>query len=187
MPILGIIASGISGNLYGITGSYESIATVTVGSGGSSSITFSSIPSTYTHLQIRAITQVSTTARGGVSFNGDTTLSNYENHYLYGDGASAAAGTGASSWGVVLASVSSSSFGGFVADILDYTSANKNKVWRSLSGQDTNGGGYLVLYSGVWLNTNAITSLTLYPDEDSTSGGTFAQYSHFALYGIKGA
>ena len=37
--------------------SYESIATVTVGAGGSSSISFTSIPSTYKHLQIRAITR----------------------------------------------------------------------------------------------------------------------------------
>lgn len=32
---------------------YDSIATTTVGAGGAASITFSSIPSTYQHLQIR--------------------------------------------------------------------------------------------------------------------------------------
>jgi hypothetical protein len=51
MPILGIIASAITGNL--VTTSYESIETVTVGSGGSATVTFSSIPATYTHLQIK--------------------------------------------------------------------------------------------------------------------------------------
>ena len=45
MPILGVIASGISGNLYGITGSYESIATVALTS-NTATITFSSIPQT---------------------------------------------------------------------------------------------------------------------------------------------
>jgi hypothetical protein len=53
MPILGIIASAITGNL--VTTSYESIATVTVGGGGSATIDFTSIPATYTHLQIRGI------------------------------------------------------------------------------------------------------------------------------------
>jgi hypothetical protein len=54
MPILGIIASAITGNL--VTTSYESIETVTVGSGGSATVlTFSSIPATYTHLQIRVL------------------------------------------------------------------------------------------------------------------------------------
>ena len=53
-PILGIWASQ-NYSRYSITGSYESIATVTVGSGGSSYIEFTSIPGTYTHLQIRGI------------------------------------------------------------------------------------------------------------------------------------
>jgi hypothetical protein len=53
MPILGIIASAITGNL--VTTSYESIATVTVGGGGAATVAFTSIPATYTHLQIRGI------------------------------------------------------------------------------------------------------------------------------------
>jgi hypothetical protein len=183
MPILGILASSVPV----AAGDYESIATVTVGSGGSSSITFSSIPSTYAHLQLRVITQVSTTARFGTSFNSDTTLSNYRTHYLYGTGSAAAAGTGASSWGIGAAEVSSSSFGAAVIDILDYKDTNKYKTIRSLSGYDTNGGGLMVLYSGLWMSTSAISSMTIYPAENSTSGGTFSQYSHFALYGIKSA
>ena len=183
MPILGILASSVPV----AAGDYESIATVTVGSGGSSSITFSSIPSTYAHLQLRVITQVSTTARFGTSFNSVTTLSNYRTHYLYGTGSAAGAGTGASSWGIGAAEVSSSSFGAAVIDILDYKDTNKYKTIRSLSGYDTNGGGLMVLYSGLWMSTSAISSMTIYPAENSTSGGTFSQYSHFALYGIKSA
>jgi hypothetical protein len=52
-PILGILASGMSGNLWAPGKDFDSIATTTVGAGGASTITFSSIPSTYRHLQIR--------------------------------------------------------------------------------------------------------------------------------------
>jgi len=92
-PILGIWASQISGHLFAPSGAYDSIATTTVGAGGTSSITFNSIPSTYTHLQIRAFTGTSTiyvSNAGYVSFNGDTTTSNYNDHAIYGSGASAA-------------------------------------------------------------------------------------------------
>jgi hypothetical protein len=184
-PILGIWASQ-NYSRYSITGSYESIATTTVGAGGSTSITFSSIPSTYTHLQLRVLTQVSTTARFGISFNSDTTLANYRTHYLYGDGTSAGAGTGASSWGIGAATSTSSNYGATVADILDYGNTNKYKTIRSLSGYDNNGSGLMVLYSGLWMSTSAVSSMTIYPAENSTSGGTFSQYSSFALYGIRG-
>ena len=54
MPILGIIASSIQGSK---TTAYESIATQTVGAGGVASVTFSSIPSTYKHLQLRIMSR----------------------------------------------------------------------------------------------------------------------------------
>ena len=81
-PILGIYASQISGHLFAPSGAYDSIATTTVGAGGASSITFSSIPSTYTHLQVRI------TAKGNrgivienayLTFNGDSGT-NYNAH-----------------------------------------------------------------------------------------------------------
>jgi hypothetical protein len=67
MPILGIIASAITGNL--VTTSYESIATVTVGGGGSARCYFSSIPATYTHLQIRSIASIADSPRNGATAN----------------------------------------------------------------------------------------------------------------------
>jgi hypothetical protein len=97
MPVLGIVASQISGHLFAPSGAYDSIATVNA-SGSSGTITFSSIPSTYTHLQIRAIAR---TGRGVVgdtlrmTFNGDSG-SNYVYHALYGDGASPSAFSGTS-------------------------------------------------------------------------------------------
>jgi hypothetical protein len=176
--LIGIIAS--SGGVTS-TNSYESIATVTVGGGGSSSITFSSIPSTYQHLQIRAISKNTTSGQDAVlSLNGNSI--GYR-HFLYGDGSTNGSGSDTSGGGVIsAASTVSNTFAVFVMDILDYANTNKNKTVRALQGGDYNGSGVVAFNS--WLystNTNAITSLTL-----TSSGTNFAQYSSFALYGIKG-
>ena len=181
-PILinGILASGISGNLS--TNNYVSIQTQTVGSGGASSIIFSSIPSTYTHLQVRGIIKNTTGATNPfITFNGDT-ATNYAWHQLYGDGASAGATASSTNAGIGITYAGASQFSGFVMDILDYASVNKNKTIRSIGGADVNGGGgYAVLASGVWLNSSsAINSFTI-----TTGSTTFTQYSSFALYGVK--
>ena len=185
-PILGIIAS----SKLGVTTAYESIATTTVGSGGAATVTFSSIPSTYTHLQIRALARGTRSDVGDgliLQFNADT-ASNYSSHYLYGNGTSALAG----SWNttniplqVVMSAANATSgiFGVMVLDILDYKDTNKYKTTRALCGNDRNGAGDVILQSGNWRNTNAVTSITIAP----LYGAGIAQYSSFALYGIKGA
>jgi hypothetical protein len=73
-------------------------------------------------------------------------------------------------------------FGTFIIDILDYANTSKYKTQRGLGGADLNGSGYISFNSGNWRNTNAITSISLTP----LYGSQFAQYSSFALYGIKG-
>lgn len=178
-PILGIYASQISGHLFAPSGAYDSIATTTVGAGGASSITFSSIPQTYTHLQLRMLTigNGSTTASGFMAINGDSTTSNYRTHYVYGNGSTAAASTNGTNY-VPFAMGTSSAPGAEILDILDYTNTNKNKVIRSLSGVDANGSGQVSLVSILWSNTSAINSISL-------SFTTIQQYSSFALYGIK--
>lgn len=180
-PIIGIIASQ---NYPRVTNSFESIATVSVGAGGSSSISFSSIPSTYKHLQIRFISNNASNQNVFLRFNGDTTGANYTRHYLYGDGSSAAAGGNVSDGQLSIGYTSTAAniFGGGVVDVLDYTSTSKNKTIRSLAGYDANGSGLVVLYSGLWSKTpEAITSISIY-----AGSGNINQYSQFALYGIKG-
>ena len=180
---VGIYASQISGHL--VTNSYASIATVTVGSGGASTITFSSIPSTYTHLQLRMMVRETSTSNGyDMQFNGDTG-NNYSRHYLYGTGSSAGAAAVTSTSSMILAdaAVSTSTtgvFGASVCDVLDYTNVNKNKVIRTLGGYDNNGNGGIFFNSGLWMNTSSVTSIVIIPD-----AGNFAQYSSFALYGIR--
>jgi hypothetical protein len=187
-PILGIYASQLSGHLFAPSGAYDSIATVTVGSGGSSTVEFTSIPSTYKHLQIRAITRDGQAGTGFnnniIRFNTDT-ASNYSAHRLSGDGSTAAAAGYANvtsvNVGLYTAAAGNTAgiFGVNVTDILDYADTNKYKTVRTLTGGDANGSGTIVLGSGSWRNTNAITSIQL-------SGTTYAEYSQFALFGIKG-
>ena len=185
-PILGIIAS----SKFAAVGDFESIATVTVGSGGSSSVTFSSIPATYAHLQIRAIAKAAATASDvaydlRLAMNSDTTGSNYECHYLYGNGSGVGAGTNTDNRiiGQSAGSGNASMFSVGIYDILDYANTNKYKTVRWIGGTDLNGSGYALLQSMLWMNTNAITSLSI----DFHTGPSFGQYSHFALYGCKSA
>jgi len=186
-PILGIYASQISGHLFAPSGAYDSIATVTVGAGGASSIDFTSIPSTYTHLQIRGIarTNAGSDSQNYMRFNSDTG-SNYSTHFLYGYGENPVGAGGAASTNYMSASAITSSgtnvFTGFVMDVLDYANTNKNKTLRALSGNDTNGAGYVWFSSGNWRNTSAISSISIY----NNGSNNFVQYSQFALFGIKG-
>ena len=188
-PILGIWASSRQPALN--ANSYESISTVTVGAGGSSTIDFTSIPSTYTHLQIRGIVR-NTGSTADIDmymqFNGDT-ASNYNWHFLYG--INTTVGTGATANDVYInsfrstgASSTASIFGAGVVDILDYANTNKFKTTRLLTGNEQNASGSsLVLFeSGAWRSTSAITSIKFY-----FPTGSFAQYSQLALYGIKGS
>jgi hypothetical protein len=182
--LIGIIASS-GGAAAG--GDYESIATVTVGSGGSSSISFSSIPSTYQHLQLRTSIKHSAALDlddSLVRFNGDTGSNYYILHQIRGNGSAASAGGFGTSTSMLVLPVTGSTVSTFasgVMDILDYDDANKNKTVRTLTGYDANGSGNIFLRSALWMNTAAVTSITITPPS-----GTFIEYSSFALYGIKG-
>lgn len=163
------------------TNSYESIATVTVGS-TTPSVTFSSIPSTYKHLQIRYMAANDSGSFQQMRYNSDSG-SNYKSHYMYGNGSAVGAGASSTATSIEFGDLpnSTSIFGVGVIDILDYTSTNKNKTSRHLTGNDRNGAGVLVFTSGLWMNSStAISSVTLYGINNYQVG------SQFALYGIKG-
>ena len=182
-PLLGIYSSQASGHLWSPTGAYEPLASITVPSGGLSSIVFGSIPQTYQHLQLRGIATLASANNLKLRINSDSG-SNYAWHYLFGSGTAASAGAGATQTEIVGTYISPATnvFSAIVWDILDYGNINKYKTTRLLTGMDTNGGGNVALYSGLWQNTNAITSLTI----TGFAGETISQYSSFSLYGIKG-
>jgi hypothetical protein len=186
-PILGIIASQ---NYPRITSSYESIATVSLGS-SQATISFTSIPSTYKHLQIRAIAKATRTSSGQTTFryqfNSDT-ATNYSYHRLFGDGSSTASDGGPNqNYGYFYFGANTNdtanSFGVSIWDIFDYTDTNKAKTTRftgGLSNNNTTGG--VGIGSSTWFGTSAVNSITIGTD----GGWNFLQYSHFALYGIRG-
>ena len=169
----------IYGNGGGAANSYESIATVTIGSGGASTATFSSIPSTYQHLQIRIFAKTADAGSFGSAVMSINAGAGEARHDLYGTGSTVAASVASSGLNVYIGGTAQ--FGVGVVDILDYTDTNKTKTSRALSGVDNNGSGLVAFESGLETSTTAISSLTF-----TSSSGNFAQYSSFALYGIKG-
>jgi hypothetical protein len=175
-------------------GSYDSLSTVIVPSGGLASVTFAGIPTGYKHLQFRIFAQCN---RGTVgidalkfTFNGVTGTS-YSGHQVRSDGVSTLVAGGDANLGYVgigrvVGTTAGGTFGACVIDILDYSNTVKNKTIKAIGGVDINGtvggiGGAVSLNSAMFMNTNAISNLTFTPD-----GGTaFNQYSSFALYGVK--
>lgn len=185
-PILGIIAS----SSYVLPNSFESIATINPG--GTTTATFSSIPSTYKHLQIRIMsrnTNTPTSEFGNIDmrFNGDT-AANYSDHVLSGDGSTVSTQANFSGRSVIGITCNPCSgnpaneYGVAIVDILDYADTNKYKTVRALRGGDFNGSGSVGITSGNWRSTSAINSITLL----SYGSTTYSSYVSIALYGIKG-
>lgn len=183
MPILGTIASSTRQGQAIDLGAIFPLQVITL-STATTSITFSNIPNTYTHLQIRGIwSRVSSSQYAYMRFNSDSG-NNYAWHDIYGDGGTAAYETNASTNAIAMAySSSGTSFTGFVWDILDYANTNKNKTAKGLEGRDVNGaGGAIGFHSGLWQSTSAINAITIF-----TTANQIAQNSQFALYGVKSA
>jgi len=182
MFLLGASSGGaVASNAF-----YQSIQTQTLAT-ATSTITFTSIPATFTHLQIRG--GLNGTAAGtynnvNLRFNSDSG-SNYSTHTIYGDGTTGAnsEANGTRIYGAIFDTQASAAsyLGVAVIDILDYANTNKYKTTKALSGVDLNtGGGNVAFGSGNWRSTNAITSITF-----STVSGNFNVGSTLALYGIK--
>jgi len=174
-----------------ILGRYYLMGSVTVGSGGASSIEFTDIPPIYKHLQVRGLLR-STTASSGLDDvrlrlgnSSIDTGNNYAAHQLEGNGSSTQA-TGYASVSfngrityAPRASATATVWAAIVFDILDYANTSKTTTVRSFAGVDLNGSGSVVLSSTLWNNTSAITNVQLFPEANN-----FAQHSTLALYGI---
>lgn len=162
---------------------FESIATVN-GSGSAGNISFTSIPQTYKHLQIR-ISAMTTSAGASpdISFNGSGSP-NYAWHYIRGNGSTASAG-GVSAAGYMGGTwangMTTTNPSVAIIDILDYSNTSKNKTVRNFNGQRTTTNGMTTLASGLWMSTAGITSILF-----NISGYAFTTTTKFALYGIKG-
>jgi hypothetical protein len=181
-PILGIIAS--QNYVRTPPSSYDSIATL---AGSGSSITFSSIPSTYKHLQLRIFSkQITSDQNYRISFNGAPGGTSYAIHNLTGNGSTASAGA-ATSYSAYDTMYIPNNAGSTtypitgVYDILDYTDTNKYKTARGFWGGDYNGSGVVQFESCLWMSTSAISSIQIKPYSTNFLSGFTA-----SLYGIKG-
>jgi hypothetical protein len=182
---LGLLSQGGGG---GAAGAFEQIATA-YGTGSSGVVTFSSIPSTYTHLQIRYTAKnTSSLANMNITFNGVTSAS-YARHHVVGSANTASVGNASSDNSISLlnaitASTTANMATAGVIDILDYTNTNKNKTLRAFYGVvDTSSStSFVYQASGLLTSTTAITSVTL-----TASANNYATMSRFSLYGIKGS
>ena len=183
----------LAGNEFFMPSAFESIATAT-GTGSSGTITFSSIPSTYQHLQLRVIVRDTSTSTSAASLglrlgNGSIdTGTNYARHNVYANGTTVSASGTASTFNISMSttvaggSSTADIYGVALIDIHDYASTSKYKTVRSFTGTDfNNANGALALTSGLWMSTSAINTLRLYISNSFTTSSTFA------LYGIKGA
>lgn len=175
----------LAGNVAFSPVSYESIATVALNS-TASTITFSSIPSTYQNLQIRFF-GISAATFSEIHLNSDFGA-NYSFHQINGQGAGggvSAAGGGSQSQIYSAQFANNSSFPAVATiDILDYANVNKNTTVNLLSGLAGSSGGQIYVRSGAWFNTAAVNTIRLTAQGGT---GTFAANTNVALYGIKGA
>ena len=160
--------------------SMDALASVTVAT-NQASVTFTNIPQTYTHLEIRAFTLSSSgNADTGFQIGGDT-----NSRYYYFCLAGTNAGLAASWSNGTTSNVYFNSYGATVpgiaiAQIPDYTNPNKYKSIKSMYGYGVSGGGRVGIHTG-WYNytTNAVSTVTLF------STANYAPGTSIALYGIK--
>jgi hypothetical protein len=159
---------------------YEPIATHTTTTNGTSSFTFSSIPSTYTDLVLVCSLKATSTNSSLVArFNGIST-NTYSVTQLYGNGSSAVSQRLSNQTEVYL------SYGGFptanfaptIIQLMNYSNTTTNKTFLSRSGFAS---GFAETSVGLWRNTAAISSMTLFAGTAYDTGCTFT------LYGIKAA
>lgn len=165
-----------------VTGAFNLIQQLTPS--GVSSVTFSSIPSTYKSLHVRFNALASGTATPFITFNGDT-ATNYACHSITGYNSSLIVSAGlASSTSIQRAwaymGMSSTYPNVMTLDVVDYSSTSKNKTIKNFYGVSTGAASAEVgIASGVWLSTAAVNSLTI-----SLGAFTYLSGSTISLYGV---
>jgi len=161
------------------------ISSYTVPYSGTPSVTFSSIPSTYTDLKILGSTRCDgASAQLIAKFNGSTT--GYSRKVVYGDGSTASSSGGSAEAHVRFSFSETSSqtaytFNSFDLYIPNYTSANQKSLSADSVSENNAAGAEAGLHAGLWSGTAAITSINI----SDVSATNFVQYSSFYLYGIK--
>ena len=155
---------------------YNCIATTTLGS-SQSSVTFSSISSTYTDLVLIISTKTSAGNAMTYQLNTDSTASNYSQTAVGGDGASAFTFRQSLN---TLGAANSSGFNMYKFNFQNYSNTTTFKTVLASGGQASADTRAAV---SLWRNTSAINQIIL----AMYSGETFQSGSTFTLYGIAAA
>lgn len=159
---------------------YTPIATVTT-TAGQASVSFTSIPGTYTDLILQGAATSSTAYELFMTYNSDTGT-NYSNTYIEGNGTSASSGRSTSTALMSTAYSNNSNPNPVTIQIQNYSNTTTYKTMLSRSSA---AGASVMAFVGLWRNTAAITSIQL--KTSSGGGGTFAAGAVFTLYGIAAA
>lgn len=156
------------------------ISSVTVGSGGASSIDFTSIPSTYTDLCLIFSSRVtSTDGSTQLSFNGSG--STFSGKKLRGTGGSASSSNLFSNYVFLVnnSNLTASTFSNTMLYIPNYsTSSNKSFSIDTVNETNASSGDLEEIFAGEWSTTSAINQITLTP------ASNFVQYTTAYLYGL---
>jgi hypothetical protein len=168
---------------------YTLISSVTVGSGGAATMSFSSIPATYTDICIKVSARTdnaSILSNLRWTFNGSS--SGYSGKELYGTGSAAASGDGGTTSSYIQAGYSngatstSNTFSNTEFYLPNYASANYKSQSIDSVQEDNASLAFVDMSATLWSNTSAVTSVTITP-----SSGSFVQYTTAYLYGISNA
>jgi hypothetical protein len=161
---------------------YVKIATNTVGVLGATSVSFTSIPNTYTDLLIKVSARDTGDNSSAIGFNGGTPTG-YTTISLEGTGSAVGSATRTGTGSVV---GYTTTFGGRTASVFSNTeiyipnyNSSANKSFSTDGVEENNAtASFQKFFAGIWSNTNAITSVQL------VAVTLFPQYSSFTLYGI---
>lgn len=178
---LGLLSQGGGGAATGFQLISTSLITTTT-----ASVTFSSIPATYKHLQIRVVgryTAATSISNLTLRFNGDTGA-NYGYQSMRGQGTTVTSAQPGSYQTYLLtgdmpgASASASGFGSSFIDVIDYANTTKIKTTKTFGGN----AAYLdvFMFNGTWNSTAAITSILV---SDANTSASFAAGTRISLYG----
>ncbi len=154
------------------------------------SITFSSIPQTYTDLYLVFSTRSSAaTVSGRFYINADTTMSNYETRILYGSGsgngfslsgATSGVHNGVAGWLNQNTNYTANTFGSTSMHFPNYTASNHKSISTDSINENNATEAFQMIGASIWKNNHAITSIEIL----DALGGNLVQYSSATLYGI---
>jgi hypothetical protein len=157
------------------TNTYTALATVAA-SGSTGTISFTSIPATYTDLIIVLNGALSTGNNTRMRFNNDTG-SNYSMTVLAGDGSSASSYRDSSQTSFSYPGYYDTAMGMNVIQVMNYSNTTTYKTFIQRNSKASNQAQAAV---GLWRSTFAINQIDIY----SASGATWTTATTATIYGI---